>query len=133
MLLATALTVATCYDVRFGIVLLLVIFVIAPMLLFLAYYHFALRPECLYSVTPKSLLITDRGIDCIVYETQRHVLDWADVKRVAATPEAYLLYTGRYIFFYLPHEAFTTPAEQQCFHDKILSAICCKPNDEKPA
>lgn len=133
LLLATALTVATCYDVWFGIVLLLVIFVIAPMLLFLAYYHFALRPECLYSVTLKSLLITDRGIDCIAYETQRHVLDWADVKRVAATPEAYLLYTGRYIFFYLPYEAFTTPAEQQCFHDKILSAICCKPNDEKPA
>ncbi len=132
LLLATALTVATCYDVRFGIVLLLVVFVIIPMLLFFVYYHYALLPECLYSVTPKSLVIDKQGIDCMAYETKRHILNWADVKRITTTREACLLYTGRYTFFYLPYDAFATPAERQRFFDEMVPAALKMPDDKQP-
>lgn len=122
LLIVATLTTAACFDLRYGIVLLLVIFVIMPMLLFFVYYHYALRPECLYSITPKSLIIDKQKIDCMVYETRRHILEWRDVTHVTTTPEAYLLYTGRYTFFYLPYNAFLTPEEQQYFQDKILPA-----------
>ena len=132
LLLAAALTIAACYDLRYGIVLLLVVFVIIPMLLFFVFYHYALLPECLYSVTPKSLVIDKQGIDCMAYETRRHILKWSDVKRMTTTREACLLYTGRYTFFYLPYEAFATPAERQRFFDEMVPAALRIPDDKQP-
>lgn len=130
LLIIAALTIATCYDLRFGIVLLLVVFVIAPMLLFLAYYHYALLPECIYSIVPKSLIINKHGIDCIAYEKQRHVLDWDKVKQIITTHDAYLLYTWKYTFLYIPFNAFATPEEQQAFHDDIIPAVFRIEKDE---
>ena len=94
-----------------------------PLLIIAALTIYALLPECIYSIVPKSLIINKHGIDCIAYEKQRHVLDWDKVKQIITTHDAYLLYTGKYTFLYIPFNAFATPEEQQTFHDDIIPAV----------
>ena len=48
ILLLAILIGATCFDLRFGIVLLMFIFIILPLIIFIFYYNYALRPEAFY-------------------------------------------------------------------------------------
>lgn len=119
-LLLVALVGATCYDLRFGIILLMVIFLILPMMLFFLYFHYALRPEAFYSVVEKQVLIHAQGIDCIYDEQRRQVLLWSDVLRVEVHRNAYRLYTGKYTYFYLSRSAFATEDAMNEFETHYL-------------
>ncbi len=125
-LLVAFLSIATCQDLRFGIVLLLLLLVALPLCVFLLYYSYALRPECFYSVAEKCAVLHQEGIDCEYGDRVGKVLAWRSVKRVAVTGEAYLLYTGRYVFFYLPFSAFETVEALQFFSKEWLPAILAK-------
>lgn len=118
-LLLVAMIGATCYDLRFGIVLLMFIFIVLPMLLFFFYYNYALRREAFYSVVEKVAIIDSNGIDCVYDEQRRQVLAWSDVDRVEMNREAFLIFTGRYTYFYLRYDAFATIDELEAFR-KIL-------------
>lgn len=125
-LLVAVLSIATCYDLRFGIVLLLLLLVVLPMCVFFLYYSYALRPECIYSVAEKCVVLHQDGIDCEQGDRVGKALEWKAVERVTATGEAYLLYTGRYVFFYLPYSAFESEEALQIFSQEWLPAILSK-------
>lgn len=120
ILLLTALIGATCYDLRFGIVLLMFIFIILPLALFMFYYNYALRPVAFFSVVEKSVIIHTRGIDCIYDEKQREVLQWQQVERVERNNEAFYIYTDANTYFYLPRQAFATADDIQDFEKNYL-------------
>lgn len=125
LLLLTLMIVATCFDVRFGIVILMFLFIILPLILFFVYYNYALRPEAFYSVTEKAVHINKEGIDCIYDSKQRNVLHWNDVKRIVVTPKGYQLFTGNYTYFYIPRDAFadkdTIDIFEQTFIYRVIS------------
>ena len=118
-----ALIAATCFELRFGIILLMLIFIIVPLVLFMVYYNYALRPEAFYSVVDKSVIIHHLGIDCIYDEKLCKVLLWEQVQRVERTPEAFHIYTQGYTYFYLPREAFATREEMSYFEKEFLPHI----------
>ena len=109
-----------CYDLRFGIVLLMFIFIILPLVLFMFYYNYALRPVAFFSVVEKSVIIHTRGIDCIYDEKQREVLQWQLVERVERNNEAFYIYTDANTYFYLPRQAFATAEDIQDFEKNYL-------------
>ena len=119
----TLLITATCFDLRFGIVLLMFIFIILPLILFIFYYHYALRPEAFYSVVEKTAIITPQGIDCIYNEKQHNILIWSNVNRVERDRTAFYIFTGNNTYFYLSREAFATEEELQDFENEFLPQI----------
>ena len=123
ILALTLLIGATCYDLRFGIVLLMFIFIILPLVLFIFYYHYALRPEAFYSVVEKSAIITHQGIDCIYNEKQHNILIWSNVQRVELDPKAFYIFTGKNTYFYLSRSAFASPQELRNFEKEFLPSI----------
>ena len=120
LLFLLALVGATCYDLRFGIILLMVLFLVLPMLLFLLYFNYALRPVAFYSVVDKEVIIHTQGIDCIYAEQQRQVLLWRDVVRVERDYEAFMIYTGAHTYFYLSRSAFASEEEMKAFETEFL-------------
>lgn len=122
-LLAVILLIATCYDLRFGIVFLLLLFVIFPLSVFFLYYNYALRPECFYSVAEKRVIIHRKGIDCEYGDKIRKILEWKSVRRIVVVREAFLFYTGQYTFFYLPFSAFKSIDELQIFSEEWISCL----------
>ncbi len=123
LLAVILLSVATAYDLRFGIVLLMLIFIIFPFVLFFLYYNYALRPECFYSVVEKCVTIDADGMRCEYNNEERLILLWSSVRRITAQREAFLFYTSRYSFFYLPYTAFESPAEMKHFVDEWFPII----------
>lgn len=123
LLFVIALVAATCFDIRFGIILLMIIFIIAPLIVFMVYYNYALRREAFYSVVEKSVIIHHRGIDCIYDEQRREVLTWQQVQRVERSPEAFYIYTQGYTYFYLPREVFQSSEEMKYFEQQFLPNI----------
>lgn len=123
LLLFLLLVAVTCCDLRFGIVLLMVLFLVLPMIVLLVYYNYALRPEAFYSVVEKVALIGDAGIDCIYDEQQRSVLAWERVERVVLAKDAYHIYTGPHTYFYLPKDAFADAAMLQQFEQLVFCKI----------
>ena len=123
ILLLAILIGATCFDVRFGVVLLMFIFIILPLILFIFYYNYALRPEAFYSVVEKSVIIHNNGIDCIYNEKQRNILSWNNVQRIERDSKAFYFYTGKYTFFYLCRDAFTSTDEMHEFEKNFLPNI----------
>ena len=128
-LLIVVLSVAAYCDLRFGIVLLLLLFVVLPLCVFFLYYNYALRPECFYSVVEKSVTLHRGGIDCVYGGRDCKVLDWHSVRRVVTVRDAYLFYTERYAFFYLPFSAFDSVEELQFFSDEWLPSVIAKNRD----
>ncbi len=120
LLLFIILVGATCYDLRFGIIILMFLFIILPLILFMVYYNYALRPEAFYSVVEKSVTIHAQGIDCIYNEQCRKVLSWDDVQRVVFYYDAYHIYTGNHTYFYLSRNAFATAEEMKDFEQNYL-------------
>lgn len=117
------LIAATCYDLRFGIVLLMFIFIILPLVLFIFYYNYALRPEAFYSVVEKSVTITSQGIDCIYNEKTHNILIWNNVQRIERDTRAFYIFTGINTYFYLSRDAFSSPEELYRFENDFLPSI----------
>lgn len=113
----------TCYELRFGIVLLMVIFLVVPLIVLLVYYNYALRPEAFYSVVEKTAIIGEDGIDCIYDEQYRKVLSWDKVTRVVLAKDAYHIYTGSHTYFYVPKDAFAEVDMLQKFEQLIFRKI----------
>lgn len=123
ILALTLLIGATCYDLRFGIILLMFIFIILPLVLFIFYYNYALRPEAFFSVVEKSAIIHDQGIDCIYNEKLRNILCWKDVQRVERDNKAFYIFTGNNTYFYLAREAFASVDDMHNFEKNFLPQI----------
>ena len=119
----TLLIAATCYDLRFGIVLLMFIFIILPLVLFIFYYNYALRPEAFYSVVEKSVTITSKGIDCIYNEKTHNILIWSNVQRIERDTKAFYIFTGNNTYFYLTRDAFASIEELSRFEKDFLPSI----------
>lgn len=117
------LIAATFFDLRMGIILLMLIFLVAPLLLFIIYYNYALRPEAFYSVVDKTVIIHNKGIDCVYDEKLRRVLLWEQVQRVERTVDAFHIFTQGYTYFYLPREAFVSCEEMNYFEKEFLPSI----------
>lgn len=115
LLLLMAMVCATIFDLRFGIVILMFLFIILPLIVFMLYYNYALRPESFYSVVEKIVLIDAQGIDCVYDEKRRSILTWDKVERVVIQYDAYLIYTGRNTYFYLSRDAFASSEEMKNF------------------
>lgn len=120
VLFAVALIAGVCYDVRFVIVLLMIIFLALPLLLFFLYYNYALRREAFYSVVDKSIMIHREGIDCEYNEQQREILRWKQVKRAEIHPDSIHLYTDKYTYFYISRDAFEEPEQLKLFEQTYL-------------
>ncbi|MBR3950515.1 MAG: YcxB family protein [Bacteroidaceae bacterium] len=120
ILLFIALIAATCFDIRYGIILLMFIFIIIPLILFFLYYNYALRPEAFYSVVEKSLIIHSLGIDCIYNEKHHNILSWKNVQRIERDNKAFYIFTGNYTYFYLPRNAFNSIEELHNFEINFL-------------
>lgn len=120
LLLLIAMAGATAYDLRYGIIMLMFLFIILPLIVFMLYYNYALRPESFYSVVEKVVLIHAEGIDCVYDEKQRTVLLWSDVERVVLHRDAFLIYTGRRTYFYLSRAAFASSDEMKKFEENYL-------------
>lgn len=115
LLLLMTMVCATIFDLRFGIVILMFLFIILPLVVFMLYYNYALRPESFYSVVEKRVLIHAQGIDCVYDEKRRSVLTWDKVQRVVIQYDAYLIYTGRNTYFFLSRDAFASSEEMKYF------------------
>ncbi|MBP3349688.1 MAG: YcxB family protein [Bacteroidaceae bacterium] len=114
---------ATCFDLRFGIILLMFIFIILPLILFIFYYNYALRPEAFFSVVEKSVIIHPQGIDCIYNEQTRNILYWKDVQRIEIDNKAFYIFTGNNTYFYLSREAFASVDDMRNFEKNFLPQI----------
>lgn len=123
LLLLVGMITATCYDLRFGIVLLMFLFLIVPLILFMVYYNYALRPEAFYSVVEKIAIIDFKGINCLYDEQQRCVLQWDRVNNVVFTHDAFMIYTDTYTYFYIPRDAFADNSSLKDFEQLLRSVI----------
>ncbi len=90
------------YDIRFGIVLLMILFLILPPCIFFLYYYITLRPECFYSFVEKTTIINHQGIWCDYNDERRLVTMWDNIQKTERYEEYFLFYTGQYTYFYLP-------------------------------
>lgn len=120
LLILILLIGAICFDVRFGIILLIFLFLILPLILFFVYYNYALRPEAFYSVVEKTVLIKEDGIYCIYDERERPVFKWQQVERIVLHKKAFLIYTGKYTYFYLLRSAFASIEDMNDFQTNYL-------------
>lgn len=123
LLLVIGLIVATCYDLRFGIVLLMLIFMVLPLILFFVYFNYVLRPEAHFSIVEKSLIIDNDGIDCICHEKRREILKWCNVKRIVIKSDAFYIYIENQSYFYLPRVAFPDESTLHYFEHNFLRRL----------
>ncbi len=123
LLLVIASVGATCFDLRCGVILLMFIFIIAPFIIFMIYYNYALRPEAFFSVVDKNVILHSQGIDCIYDEKRRNVLSWQQVQRVERTATAFYIYTQGYTYFYLPRNVFASREDMIYFEQEFLPRI----------
>ncbi len=123
LLLFVALVAASCVELRCGILLLMFIFIIAPFIIFMIYYNYALRPEAFYSVVDKNVILHSQGIDCMYDEKRRSVVSWSQVQRVERTSTAFHIYTHGYTYFFLPRDAFASREEMIYFEQEFLPRI----------
>lgn len=120
LLLLIAFVGATCYNLRFGIVLLIFLFFIVPLVIFFLYYNYALRPEAFYSVVEKVVMIKNDGLYCTYNEQERSIVKWSQVMRVVKHQQAFFIFTGENTYFYLPREAFMSKEDEESFEKKYL-------------
>lgn len=93
-------------DVRWLIVGLMVLFVVIPMLLALAYFNYALSLEARWSLLSKDLTLNDEGI-AMQFDDDRvchRLLHWDQVSRLCVADEYLLLMLSvrRFTFLVIP-------------------------------
>ena len=104
--LACGVIAAGLADVRWLIVALMVLFIVIPMVLALAYINYALSLEARWSLLEKSITLTDDGL-LLRFTDQRmrdRVIRWAEVSCVKVGGEAFLvmLTVRPYTFVMIP-------------------------------
>jgi|GEM_PF-774569 len=97
---------AVMVDVRWGIVGLMVLFIVIPMVLVLLYFHYGFSPLACWSLMDKSVTI-DREEMTLQFEDQRmnrHAIPWRDVSEIVRRGGGvlFMMRSGRYSFLMLP-------------------------------
>ena len=108
LVLCTALAVGLA-DVRWAVVGLMLLFVVIPMVLALAYINYALSAEARWSLLAKQLTVGDDGI-AMQFDDERmhdHFVPWNEVAAVKVGGEAFMvmLAVRRYTFLMIPFKA----------------------------
>lgn len=67
LLLAVSLVLGIWSDMRFFIIILMVIFIMCPMILGFMYYYYGLGERCYFNVTEHTVALTDKGIRIDMY------------------------------------------------------------------
>jgi len=108
LLLCSALS-AWMSDVRWAVVGLMLLFIVIPMVLALAYINYALSAEARWSLLNKTLTLTNEGIALHFEDNLMHdrVIPWSDVTGVALGGDAFLvmLRVRRFTFVMIPFDA----------------------------
>lgn len=58
-------------DVRYAILALMVVCIIAPMMLVMLYFYYALKPDIVFNILPHSLELTQDGIKITLFECKK--------------------------------------------------------------
>lgn len=67
LLLAVSLVLGIWSDMRFFIIILMVIFIVCPMILGFMYYYYGLGERCYFNVTEHTISLTDKAIRIDMY------------------------------------------------------------------
>lgn len=67
-------------DVRYAILALMVVCIIAPMVLVMLYFYYALKPDVVFNVLPHSLELTPEGIKVTLFECKEKEVEDKNVK-----------------------------------------------------
>ena len=75
---------AVWVDVRFVIVVMMVLFIVLPMVLALLYFYYGLSPEARWSIMEKTVTLNEEGItlDFVDERMKKHVIRWDDVRYI---------------------------------------------------
>lgn len=108
LLLCAALSVCLG-DVRWAVVGLMMLFIVIPMVLAMAYVNYALSAEARWSLMDKQLTVKDDGI-AMHFDDERmhdHFVSWSEVAAVKVGGESFLLMlqVRRYTFVMIPFSA----------------------------
>lgn len=105
LLLCVGLAI-TIHDVRWAIVGLMILFIVIPMLLALAYFNYALSMEARWSLLEKAITVREDGL-LLQFTDERmhdHLIRWDEVSGIAVGGECFLmmLKVRRYTFVMIP-------------------------------
>ena len=108
LMLCAALSVCLG-DVRWAVVGLMLLFIVIPMVLAMAYINYALSAEARWSLMDKQLTVKDDGI-AMHFDDERmhdHFVPWNEVAAVKVGGEAFMvmLAVRRYTFLMIPFTA----------------------------
>ena len=105
-LLLCGILAAALSDVRWAVVGLMLLFMVIPMVLSLAYINYALSMEARWSVLSKSLTIDDSGFHLNFEDERMHdrLIPWHEISGIKVGGEAFLvmLMVRRYTFLMIP-------------------------------
>ncbi|MDE7410965.1 MAG: hypothetical protein K2M94_02900 [Paramuribaculum sp.] len=118
-----ACCIASFYDIRWALVLVMIIFLVIPFIIFHIYYSKLLTPEAQYMISPKScsiipdeyIIITFHSADNEHTPLNHQSIPWAQIKRISSTRKLLLIHVlGSSIPLIIPLDAF--PAPQQALN-----------------
>lgn len=99
-------------DYRWGLVLLMCIFILIPMLMSMICISEALRPEARYSIRRKSIRLSEKGIEAIFRENDESpvsikFLAWESFKKASLHKKGIIVdFTDNNAFLFIPYGAF---------------------------
>ena len=124
--IAVILSVALWWNFDFFYLLLILIFLVFPFLLMIKYFEYIAYPQNRWNILDKYLIIDEKEI---VFHFTDKSLDrflWSDIRFFKMRKAAFLLYTDKSRFIYIPKDAFGLNEEYLYFYRHMLTKINSK-------
>ncbi len=120
------LSIALWWSFDFFYFLLILIFLVFPFLLMIKYFEYIAYPQNRWNILDKHLTIDEKEI---VFHFTDKSLDrvlWRDIRFFKMRKAAFLLYTDKNHFIYIPKDVFGTNEEYLHFCRQMLTKINSK-------
>ena len=115
--------IALWWNTDFFYVLLILIFLVFPFLLMMKYFEYATHPQNRWNILDKYIEMNDREIIFHFTDESRDCVLWSDIRFFKSRSEAYLLFTDKKHFIYIPKDAFESDDEYLRFCRQMLVKI----------
>ena len=104
LIVGLALIILSFIDIRWFIILLMVLFIIIPMLVSYLYIWHCLKPEVRWSVLQKYIIVDGNGIQIVYDDDKCQQLEWNVFSKCKLT-DKYYIFTfskSKYLYFVVP-------------------------------
>ena len=124
--IAVILSVALWWNFDFFYLLLILIFLVSPFLLMIKYFEYIAYPQNRWNILDKYLIIDEKEIVLHFTDKSLDRVLWSDICFFKMRKAAFLLYTDKSHFIYIPKDAFGLNEEYLYFYRHMLMKINSK-------